>query len=371
MASFEGVRVALIHDWLTGMRGGERVLEEICRLVPHADLFTLLHVPGSTSPVIEGMEIRTSWIQRLPFTPAKFRSYLALFPAAIESLDLRGYDLVISTSHCVAKGVIPDPAAVHVSYVFTPMRYAWDLQHEYLDPRRASRLVRLIAPVLASPLRTWDSASANRVDEFVACSRHVARRIARFYRRDADVIYPPVETERFTPGDGPRRHLLVVSALVAYKAIDHAVDAARTTGLELIVVGAGPERARLEADAPANVRFVGSVDSDELVRLYRTATAFLLPGEEDCGIAALEAQACGTPVVAYARGGALETVRDGITGCLYTDSSADGLVKAIDRCRRTPFNKGDLREHALGFSRERFREAIRTRLETALADNST
>jgi len=364
-------RTAIIHDWLTGLRGGERVLEELCRLFPHAHLYTLLHNRGSTSPIIEEMEIRTSWIQRLPAARRRFRLYLPLFPAAVESFDLRGYELVISCSHSVAKGVLPDPAAVHLSYVFTPMRYAWDLRHEYFHPARSRPLARLLAPALTSYLRTWDVASCPRVDRFVACSNHVRQRIQRYYGRPAQVVYPPVDTEFFTPGEARREHLLIVSALVPYKAIELATAAAHHLDLPLLVVGDGPERRRLEATAPANVRFTGAVGRDELLELYRRAAAFLLPGEEDFGIAALEAQACGIPVVAYGRGGALETVRDGVTGILFEEPTSDGLCKAVDRALKARFRPHELRDHAASFSRATFRRRMIAEIETALEVGTT
>lgn len=365
---FAGLRVALVHDWLTGMRGGEKVLEELCRMFPAARLHTLMHVPGTTSPVIEAMDIRTSWIQRLPLAERRFRGYLPLFPAAIESFDLRGFDLVVSTSHCVAKGVIADPAAVHVSYVFTPMRYAWDLAGEYFHPRRSSRWVRALAPLLLSRLRTWDVASSARVDRFVACSAHIRKRIHRFYRRDATVVHAPVDTDSFTVGSGPRRHILIVSALVPYKAIELALEAAADVGLPLLVVGSGPERGRLEAMAPANARFLGAVPGSELLRLYREAALFLLPGEEDFGIAALEAQACGTPVVAYGRGGALETVIDGVTGRLFGEPTRDALLEAMAGALKTTFDADAIRDHALGFSRARFVANLSRELASALGE---
>ena len=347
------MRVALVHDWLTGMRGGEKVLECLCEIFPEAPVYTLVHVPGSVSPIIESRDITTSFLQRLPGSYRHYRALLPLFPAAIESFDLRGFDLVVSSSHAVAKGIIPGPRTTHVSYVHTPMRYVWDLMPEYAA--RSGRLTRAALRLAGPWLRAWDVAASTRVDTFIANSHHVAARIKRYYGREAQVVHPPVDTDFYTPGDeAPREHLLIVSALVPYKNIELAIAAVRGTAHRLVIAGEGPSRARLQAVAGPEVSFVGRLTNEQLRDLYRRASAFILPGEEDFGIAALEAQACGTPVVAYARGGALETVVDGRTGLLCGEAEPEALAKAIDTALRIPFNRETLRAHALGFSRARF-----------------
>ena len=357
------MRTALIHDWLTGMRGGEKVLEVLCDLHPEADLFTLLHRPGSVSATIERHPIHTSFIQRLPRAATAYRNYLPLFPLAIEQFDLTGFDLVISASHCAAKAVVPPPGARHLCYCFSPMRYAWDQFDAYFGPARVgwwkSRLV--YGPILRH-LARWDASTADRVHRFVAISDHVAGRIRRYYNRDAAVVYPPVDTGFFTPaplGQAPiGDHVLIVSALVPYKRIDLAVDACTRMGLRLRIVGEGPERADLEARAGASVEFLGPLTNEQIRDEYRMARAVLLPGEEDFGIAPVEAQSCGRPVVALGRGGALETVTDGETGVHVPDATVEALVAALERMARLSWDEGHIRASAERFSMARHREGL-------------
>jgi len=369
--------VALVHDWLTGMRGGEKVLEELSLLWPGAPIFTLFHFPTSVSARLESHPIHTSFLQRAPGVRRHYRRYLPLFPAAVEDFDLGSYRLVVSTSHCVAKGAIPAPGALHVCYCHSPMRYAWDQEHAYF-PRRRGLGARLRGLVLTA-LRAWDVASAARVDAFVANSRFVARRIRRYYRRDAEVIHPPVDVEAFTPGEtapaerwhADRPYALVVSALAPYKRIDLAVAASERAGLDLVVVGTGPEREPLEGMGALRTRFRGRVEGEELARLYRGAACFLQPGVEDFGIASVEALASGTPVVALGRGGVLDVVEDGVHGVLYEGAGdPDRLAAAIDKCRRIGFNALNLRARAEAFSRADFRERFRSFVEARRMDTS-
>jgi len=369
--------VALVHDWLTGMRGGEKVLEELSALWPGAPIFTLFHFAGSVSARLEAHPIRTSFLQRAPGVRRHYRRYLPLFPAAIEDFDLGPYRLVVSTSHCVAKGAIPAPGALHVCYCHSPMRYAWDQEHAYF-PRRRGPGARLRGLVLTA-LRAWDVASAARVDAFVANSRFVARRIRRYYRRDAEVIHPPVDLDAFPPGeaapaDRPRAeppYALVVSALAPYKRIDVAVEACERAGLDLVVVGTGPERRRLEGMGAARARFRGRVEGEELARLYRGAACFLQPGVEDFGIASVESLASGTPVVALGEGGVLDVVEDGVHGVLYDGAGDAGrLAAAIDKARRIGFNALNLRARSEAFSRADFRERFRAFVEARLVDTT-
>jgi glycosyltransferase involved in cell wall biosynthesis len=361
--------VALVHDWLTGMRGGEKVLEALCERYPDADLYTLLHRPGSVSPVIERRTIHTSFVQRLPLASRHYRRYLPLFPLAIERLRLDACDLVISSSHCVAKGVVPPAGARHISYCHSPMRYAWDQFDAYFGPDRVGAAAsRFVYRPIMRRLARWDAASAARVDRFVANSRHVAGRIARYYNRRASVVYPPVDTVFFHPDTSTRgSHFLVVSALVPYKRIDLAIDTCARIGAGLRIVGDGPDRAELERRAAGDVAFLGPRSGEALRAEYRSALAVLMPGEEDFGIVPVEAQACGTPVVALARGGALETILDGDTGVLFEDPTAESMAGALERVARLRFDACRLHRHAGQFSRERHVQALGSVIDDTLA----
>jgi glycosyltransferase involved in cell wall biosynthesis len=349
------VKIALIHDWLTGMRGGERALLAFCELFPDADLFTLVRVPGATDPIIERRRVRTSPIQALPFPGRLYRHYLPLFPIAIEQFDLDRYDLVLSTSHCAAKSVVVPGRTRHLCYCLTPMRYAWDQFDAYFGPERVGRLASgMMRPVMAAMAR-WDRATEGRVHRYLAISQYVARRIGLYYNRRSTIVYPPVETTFYTPlPDVPAPSgFLVVSALVPYKRVDLAIAAARRAARPLTIIGDGPERQRLEAMAGSEVRFLGWRTNEEIRDLYRASIAALLPGEEDFGIVPLEAQACGRPVVALGRGGALETVIDGETGVLV-DAGEDALVEGLRRVETTKWDPVRISQHAQRFSRERF-----------------
>jgi glycosyltransferase involved in cell wall biosynthesis len=364
MAERRGPRLAIVHDWLTGMRGGEKVLEAVCELYPEADLFTLLHVPGSVSPVIERHRITTSFIQHLPFAARLYRHYLPLFPIAVGRINLDGYDAVLSISHCVAKSVIVKKPARHLCYCLTPMRYAWDQFGAYFGPDRVGRAGRAILRPVLGGLARWDARTAARVDRFVAISDYVAARIAKYYNRQASVIYPPVDTGYFVAAGGVRgAHALVVSALVPYKRIDAAIEGCRLAGVPLRVVGDGPELGRLRRLAGPAVTFLGRVPDADIRREYGDAAAVLLPGVEDFGIVPLEAQACGTPVVAVADGGALETVIDGVTGTLVRGEGPEPLAEGIRRTLSMDLDRATIRAHAVRFGRDRFKAEIRASVE--------
>jgi glycosyltransferase involved in cell wall biosynthesis len=362
-----GRRVVLVHDWLTGMRGGEHVLEAICQVFPAADLCTLVHVPGAVSPAIEARRIRTSAIQRLPQAARRYRHYLPLFPAVIEWFDLDDADLIISTSHCAAKSVVKTGRAFHICYCHSPMRYAWDQFDAYFGEARLGRLGSQAARLVMAPLARWDRDTAHRVDRYFANSRYVAGRIARYYNRHATVLHPPVNTTFFTPETRtPSSTFLVVSALVPYKRLDLVVDAATRAALPLTIVGDGPDRARLEARAGRTVQFAGAVEGEALRAHYRAARAVLLPGEEDFGIAPVEAMACGRPVIALGRGGALETVIPGVTGVLVEEASVEAFAAAMTSFDPVAFDCAAIRRHAEAFSTERFDREFRTAVTSAL-----
>ena len=361
-------RVALVHDWLTGMRGGEKVLEVLAEIYPQAPIFTLFHFPGSVSALLESHPIHTSYLQRAPALRRHYRHYLPLFPSAIEDLDLGGFDLIVSSSHCVAKGVVPPPGARHVCYCHTPMRYAWDQERAYFPHRRG--LVARLRSLILSALRTWDVATSPRVDHFVANSRFVAGRIRRYYGRPADVLPPPVDVEFFTPdaSSGPpvnpggmdnsstQAYCLAVSALAPYKRLEVAIRACENLRLPLRIVGTGPEESRLRQLAGPHTQLLGRVDGERLRALYRGARCLLQPGIEDFGIASVESLACGTPVVAVAQGGVLDIVEDGVHGVLYPppepslDAEVNALQAAIDKTREIRFNILNLRQQAESFS---------------------
>jgi glycosyltransferase involved in cell wall biosynthesis len=360
------VKIALVHDWLTGMRGGEKTLEVVCERFPKAELFTLVYQPGSVSPVIEQRPIHTSFIQRLPGSAKYYRHYLPLFPAAVERFHFDRFDLVLSLSHCAVKSVITPPGVPHLCYCFTPMRYAWDQFDAYFGPERIGAIgSRLMRPVMARMAR-WDRETADRPDRYVAISHYVAGRIRRYYNREASVVYPPVHTDFFRPdGTTPEGYALVVSALVPYKRIGLAIEACAKARVPLKIVGDGPERSALERGALGQTEFLGRLSDDDVRQLYRRAGVVLFPGEEDFGIVPLEAQACGRPVVALGRGGALETVIPGQTGLLVDDLSADAFADAIATAIATRFDSGAIRRHAERFGRERFGDEIEALVATA------
>ncbi|HET7217205.1 MAG TPA: glycosyltransferase [Vicinamibacterales bacterium] len=363
-------RVALVHDWLTGMRGGEKVLDAICELYPNAPLYSLIHVKGSVSARIEGRPIRTSVAQRFPAAARLYRQYLPFFPMAVEMFDLDGYDVVISTSHCAVKSIVRPGRAVHVTYCHSPMRYAWDQFEAYFGPQQVGRLRhRVLRPIMAA-LARWDRATAGRVDRFVANSHYVAGRIRRYYNRGSTVVYPPVDTGFFRLPDDrqqARSGVLVVSALVPYKRLDIAIAACRRAGVPLSIVGTGPERPKLEAAGGAAVTFLGWRSNDEIRELYRRSAAVLLPGVEDFGMVPVEAQACGCPVVALRQGGASETVLHEETGILVDDLSEEAFASALADVRSRPFDPDRLRAHAESFSRERFLTAFQAVVDDATA----
>jgi glycosyltransferase involved in cell wall biosynthesis len=330
--ALRGLRVALVHDWLTGMRGGEKCLEVLCRAFPRALLYTLIHRRGSTSPAIESMAIRTSPLQGVPGVFRYYRHLLPVMPAAAGLWKLKNVDLVVSLSHCVAKSVQAPPGVPHVCYCFTPMRYAWHGREAYLESWSDRPIRRVMARSLLNRLRDWDRSTARRVSHFVAISETIRDRIAACYHRDSQVVPPPVDTDFYDPDpvESPREDFyLVVSALVPYKRVDQAIAACNRSGRRLIVIGAGPERDRLEGLAGPTVSFLGW-QSDQAIRdHYRRCRALIFPGEEDFGIVPVEALACGAPVIALRRGGAAETVDDAF-GRLYSEPTPEALGAAID-----------------------------------------
>jgi len=366
------LKTAIVHDWLTGMRGGEKVLEVLCERYPDAELFTLVHVRGSVSAAIENRRIHRSWVGRFPGVKHYYRACLPLFPTAVEQFDLDRFDLVISSSHCVAKSVIVQPKAVHVCYCHTPMRYAWDQFDAYFGPDRIGSIPSALLARYMARLARWDRATAGRVTRYVTNSQHVARRIERYYNREASVVHPPVDTTFFKPAapdSSSRGGCLIVSALVPYKRLDIAIDACRLADVPLAIVGNGPERNRLERlsrDTGAEVTFLGRLSDDEVREQYRQAALVLMTGEEDFGIVPVEAQACGRPVVALARGGAVETIVPGATGILVDEPSPAAFADAIRSAMGRAFDSAAIRQHAERFSRTRFSDEFDAVVSDAL-----
>lgn len=372
------MKIAIIHDWLTGMRGGEKCLEVFCRLYPEADLFTLLHIPGSVSSIIETRKIHTSFLQLLPFVEKKYRHFLPLMPLAIEKFDLTGYDLVLSSSHCVAKGVIPGKKTLHISYCYTPMRYIWDQYEQYFNRTASGILTSTAMGLIAPGLRRWDVRSSKRVDEFVAISRHVQKRIKKYYHRESTVIYPPVDSTFYSPtGERGEDFYLIVSAFAPYKRLDLAVEAFNELGYPLVIIGEGQSAEYLRSIAGPNIQFRGWLSNEEIRTCYARCRAFVFCGEEDFGITPLEAQCMGKPVIGFAKGGLLETVipdrqtwksETGIseektchpTGVFFHQQTPDALITAIRHFEKVEdrFESEVIRNHALAFDLNIFSDRI-------------
>ena len=353
----EGLRVVLGHDWLTGMRGGERVLELFCRTFPDAPLATLLANPPSVSAPIREREITTSFMQRIPGVTRHYRRLLPLMGAAATSLRIPRGDLLLTTSSCVAHAFRPPEGMKMLCYCFTPMRYAWLFPREYLGPVKAA----IAAPYLAY-LRRWDRRHAQHVDRFVAISRHVQERIKRFYGQESEVVYPPVDTARCTPaadgGAGNGGYDLIVSALVPYKRVDLAVEAYARLGYPLKVVGTGSAAKKIARRAAPNVEFLGWRSDDDVLALYRNCRFLVFPGEEDYGLVPLEAMACGKPVIAFGRGGATETIAEGVSGIFFCEQTADAIRDAVGRAERARWDCAAVRARALKFGEDQFLEGM-------------
>jgi glycosyltransferase involved in cell wall biosynthesis len=364
------MKAALVHDWLNGMRGGENVLEAIADMYPDAIIHTLFCDPEMISEKIKRHEIVTSFIQNLPFRKSLYRHYLPLFPRAIERFDLGGYDLVISTSHCVAKGAKTGPDALHICYCFSPMRYVWDRFDDYFPKNKINPLRYRFISFIAKRLRSWDQRSSERVDLFIADSSFVKKRIDSFYKRPSAIVFPPVDTEFYTPGTGTGKgYFLLAGAMVPYKKGEIVIEAFRKLGEKLIVTGDGPELDRLKHMAAPNIEFTGWIDKNKLRDYYRGCRALIFPGVEDFGIIPVEAQACGKPVIAYGEGGVLDTVtgptidnykeHDGFkSGLFFPEQSPESIRKAVEIFRQMEFDSDSIIRHAGKFSKAIFTKSM-------------
>lgn len=367
-SSWSSLDVALSHDWLTGMRGGEKCLDLLAAGFPSAPLYTLIHNRAAVSDTINRHAILASPLQHVPGIFLTYRYFLPLFPLMERLFAPVSADLLISTSHCAAKALRVRPGARHLCYCFTPMRYAWSFHDEYLGA--GSLKQRLAAPVLGA-LRRWDRRVSDRVDRFIGISRHVCDRIRRFYDRDADLVYPPVDTDFYTPAPAARRgdFDLVVSALVPYKRIDLAVRAYTRSRFPLRVVGAGTETAALRAMAGPNIEFLGWRSNEDIRDLYRACRLLVFPGEEDFGIVPLEAQACGTPVAAFARGGAMETLVPDQTAVFFAEQTDDALLAAIETCAARSWDHAAIRRNAERFGTQEYLDGLDRSIRACLRES--
>jgi glycosyltransferase involved in cell wall biosynthesis len=367
------VKVAIVHDWLVVSGGAEKVLKNIIECFPNADIFSIVDFLEDRD-CVKGKTVHTSFIQRMPFARRRYRAYLPLMPIAIEQVDLSGYDLVISSSHAVAKGVLTGPNQVHVSYVHSPIRYAWDLQHQYLRESHLSTGIKsAMARVLLHYIRGWDARSANGVDHLVANSQFIARRIKKAYQREATVIYPPVDLGSMTVCTQKDDFYVTASRMVPYKRIDLIVQAfSQTPERRLVVIGDGPEMKKIKSCAGENVTILGHQPSEVLVDYLRRARAFVFAAEEDFGISVVEAQACGTPVIAFGRGGALESVvglpLDRPTGVFFGEQTMESLLEAVSRFENNAglFDPRQCRRNAERFSTENFKAALTSFIDARL-----
>ena len=360
------MRVALVHDYLNQMGGAERVVESFHRLWPEAPIFTTIADRDALPASLRDADIRVSWMQRLPGWKRHYRAFLPLYPLAIEAMDLRGYDVIVSSSSAWAKAVRTPVGAVHVCYCHTPMRWVWDYEH-YVAREGFGVLTRLALPPVIGALRAWDVRTAARPTHIVVNSHLVQDRVQRCWGRTSEVLHPPVDTGRFAVGEGPGRSHLVVARLAHYKRIDLAVAAFTALGLPLEIIGDGPARAALEAMAGPTITFRGRVDDAGVARAMRDCRALVFPGEEDFGITPLEANASGRPVIAFGSGGALETVRDGVTGVLFGAQTADALARAVERAESVAWDAPAIRRHADAFSVAHFEARFRGIVEREAA----
>lgn len=352
------MKVAIVHDWLVGYGGGERVIEDFLKIFPDAPVYTLVYAPDTLPKRFENYDIRTTYLQKIPFATKLYKNMLTLMPKAWEALDLSEYDLVLSSCSSCSKGVITRPDAIHICYCHTPTRYIWDFYYQYLNS--SGLLKRLVMPGMIHKMRLWDKAAADRVDYFISNSNFTAKRVRKYYRREPEVIYPGVHINDYPVTEEPDDYYLVVSRFVYYKRVELAVDACTRLNKRLVVIGKGPELKKIKQLAGPTIEFIGYVSDEEMMKYYSNAKAFLFPGEEDFGITPVEAQSAGVPVLAYGHGGALETVIDGKTGMFFQEQTTESVMDCIKKFEEQgiAYTRKEIREHSIQFSEERFREEI-------------
>ncbi len=363
------LKVALVHDYLNQMGGAERVVLAFSELFPDAPLYTSIYDPRRVDPAFQKIDIRTSFMQKMPLVKKHHQPFLPLYPFAMERLDLRGYDLVLSSSSAFGKGVITKPETMHICYCHTPMRWCWNYD-EYVEREQLGKLARSILPFLITGMRVWDQTSAMRVDHFIANSPIVAQRIAKYYRRDAVVIPPPVEASRFTfdPTIQPEDYFLIVSRFMPYKRIDLAIRACNQLQLPLVIIGKGRDEPQLKKIAGPTIRFLGGISDAEVRHYYAHCRALLLPGEEDFGITPLEAQASGRPIIAYGAGGALASIIDGVTGVFFHEQTVESMAEALSSFDERHYDSQTIRNHALEFDKPRFHRRILQFIEAKMSE---
>lgn len=362
------MKKALIHDWFSTYAGAEKCVESFTNIWDDFEIYSLIDFlsDADRDKILKGKRAHTSFIQKLPFAKDKYRNYLPLFPLAIEQFDLGGYDVVLSSSHAVAKGVLTHSNQLHIAYIHTPIRYAWDLYHQYLrESGLDGGLKGMLAKYFLHKIRLWDASTANRVDHYVANSRYIARRIKKTYGKPSDVIYPPVDVDKFTLREVKEEFYLTASRMVPYKKIDLIVEAFSQTDKKLLVIGDGPDMAKIKSKAGKNVELLGFADDETMADLMGRAKAFVFAAEEDFGITPVEAQACGTPVICFGRGGARETVRDGVSGLYFMEQNTKELLAAVAKFEQNydKFEPVKIRENSLKFSRARFEAEIKSYVE--------
>ena len=370
------MRVALVHDYLNQYGGGEKVLEVFAEIFPDAPIYTLIYDNKITDKILPGREIRASFLQKIPFIKSHHRFFPPLMPLAVEKLDLSDYDMVISDSAAFSKGVITKPGALHICYCHTPTRYAWDDSHKYVKEFSMPSLAKIFVPFFMNYLRLWDREATYRVDKFICNSNFVAQRIKKYYRQKAEVIYPPVDGDFFTPVDPAKSPLatneasyyLMVGRLLVYKRFDIAIEAFNKLELPLKIIGTGPEMKKIKRMANWNIEFLGEMRGEKLKEYYQNCQALIFPQEEDFGIVALEAMACGRPVIAYRGGGALESVKEGETGVFFNEQTANSLAEAVKKFDPSKFNPKLIRQHALKFDKQIFKKKIKDFIEKSYHD---
>ena len=360
------MKKALIHDWFSVYAGAEKCVESFTNIWDDFDIYSLIDFLSEEDRkiILKGKKAKTSFIQKMPFAEKKYRNYLPLFPIAIEQFDLSKYDLILSSSHAVAKGVLTHSNQLHICYMHTPIRYAWDLYHQYLKESGLEKELKgLLAKYVLHKMRIWDVSTVNRVDYYIANSNYIARRIKKIYNKKATVIYPPVDVDKFKYCENKEDYYFTMSRMVPYKKIDLIVEAFSNTDKKLIVAGTGPDEEKIKKLASKNIEFVGFISDEEAVSYMQKAKAFVFAAEEDFGITPVEAHACGTPVICLGKGGTKETVIDGVTGIHFENQTIDDLLEAIKRFEKLEFDYKKIREHSLKFSRIRFEREIKEFIE--------